>query len=139
MRKVKKQKSAVSTLLPLIQICEKYTMNKKEMKKLKRVKFKKKMKNAVRIKEDFNKVFVELDFIKLAKIKCEDELMNALKNEDNKSVEEMLAMKMHLNSATLKVKDNVAVLSCPEYEDVIFNAEDNTLRCKDEEHMLFAA
>ena len=118
---------------------EKYIMNKKQMKKLKRVKLKRKMKNAVSIKKDFNKVFVELDFIKLAKIKCEDELMNALRNEDTKRVDEMLAMKMYFDSATLKVKDNAAVLSSPVYEDVIFNAEDNTLRCKDEEHMLFAA
>ena len=90
------------------------------------------MKNAV--PNAFKKVFVEHDFIKLAKMKCENDLLNALKNKDEKLVEEMLIVKMLLNSSSLKVKDNVAVISSDYHHDVVFSADDNSMSCNDEKY-----
>jgi|APSaa5957512535_1039671.scaffolds.fasta_scaffold401205_1 hypothetical protein len=125
-------------------------MNKKERKKLNRVKAirkmkninsMKKIKNAVpKVSKVFHKAFVEFDFIKIAKMKCEDELMSAMKNCDLKTIEELIPIKKMLETAKLEVKDNIAVISSDDFADITINAEDNLVSQNDQVYQFdFAA
>ena len=128
-------------------------MNKKERKKLNRVKAIRKMKNINSMKKIkkavpneskdykvFNKAFVELNFIEIAKMKCEDELKSAMQNCDLKTIEGLIPIKKMLETAKIEVKDNIAVISSDDFADITFNAEDGLVSSNDQVYQFdFAA
>jgi len=94
---------------------EKYIMNKKQMKKLKRVKLIKKLKNKVRIKdiELHKKIFHEMfndDYLPNLKLKLESQIDTAKKDDDIEQYRYLCSAKYDIDNSRLEVKDKIATI-----------------------------
>ena len=94
---------------------EKYIMNKKQMKKLKRVKLIKKLKNKETevMLELHKKIFHEMfndDYLPNLKLKLESQIDTAKKDDDIEQYRYLCSAKYDIDNSRLEVKDKIATI-----------------------------
>ena len=117
-------------------------MTKKERKKLKRVKFKRKMKNVVPKKNvDYKNIFDNnfinegKDFLNRMFDFTKEGLALAVKKRDKEKCLLLLTALDEISNASIKVKDNVATISFPHSPDRVFALNKNSVSFQDEEYV----
>jgi hypothetical protein len=109
-------------------------MTKKERKKLNRVKAIRKMKNVNSIKKInpfknvFDRMFVENDFLNAAKLHCNLELDSAMLLNDLERIKYLHSARSDLETASIEVKDNVAIINFGEESPMIISYDKNSMK-----------